>query len=60
MSHVAGVAVAEDVGDPFVARCVGVAGADVADLEGFEEGLGAEFVGLVFRVSARMKMCVKI
>ena len=35
-----------DVGDPFEFRGVGVAGADVAGLEGFELLLGAEFVGL--------------
>ena len=46
MPNVRRVAVAQDVADPFVARCVGVAGADVAGLEGFEVGCVAEFVGL--------------
>lgn len=35
-----------DVGHPFELRRVGVAGADVAGLQGFELLLGAEFVGL--------------
>jgi len=40
------VAVAVDVGRPFVLCGVGVAGADVAGLELLELLLGAEFVGL--------------
>lgn len=46
MADVGGVAVAVDVGGPFVLGGVGVAGADVAGLQGFELLLGAEFVGL--------------
>ena len=46
MADVAGVGVAVDVGDPFEFGGVGVAGADVARLEGFELLLRAEFVGL--------------
>ena len=46
MADVRGVGVAVDVGDPFELCGVGVAGADVARLQGFELLLGAEFVGL--------------
>ena len=48
MPDVGCVAVAVDVGGPFVLCGVGVAGADVARLEGFELLLRAEFVGLFF------------
>lgn len=46
MTDVRGVAVAMDVGGPFVLCGVGVAGADVAGLQSFELLLRAEFVGL--------------
>ncbi len=46
MSDIRGVRVAVDVGGPVVFGRVGVAGADVAGLEGLELLLGAEFVGL--------------
>lgn len=46
VADVGGVAIAVDVGGPFVLGGVGVAGADVAGLQGFELLLGAEFVGL--------------
>lgn len=47
MADVGSVAVASDVGGPFVLRGVGVAGADVARLELLELLGCAEFVGLV-------------
>lgn len=50
MSYIARIAVAMDVGGPFVLCCVGVAGADVARLELLELLLGAEFVCLVGRL----------
>lgn len=46
VSLVAGVAVARDVRGPLVRGGVGVPGADVLVLQGFELLLGAEFVGL--------------
>ncbi len=46
MPDVRRVAVAVDVGGPFVLGGVGVAGADVARLELLQLLLGAEFVGL--------------
>lgn len=45
MPDIRRIAVADDVGFPFVLGCVGVAGADVAGLQGFEVLEGAEFVG---------------
>lgn len=45
MTNVRSVAVAHDVGGPFVFGCVGVTGTDVACLEGFKVLEGAEFVG---------------
>ncbi len=46
MADVAGEAVALDVRLPFPGGGVGMAGADVAGLQGFKLLLGAEFVGL--------------
>jgi len=46
VSNVRSVAVAVNVGRPLELCGVGVSGADVARLEGFELLLGAEFVGL--------------
>ena len=46
MALVGSVAVARNVGRPFVFRRVGVPGADVFLLEGLEELLGAEFICL--------------
>lgn len=46
MADVGGVAVAVDVGGPFVLCGVGVAGADVAGGEEFELLVGAEFICL--------------
>lgn len=51
MTNVRSVAVAHDVGGPFVFGCVGVSGTDVAGLEGFEILEGAEFVGHFDRFS---------
>jgi len=51
MTNIARVRVALDVGGPLEARGIGVAGADVAGLEGLELLLGAEFVCLVEGVS---------
>lgn len=49
MADVGSVGVAVDIGHPFEFGGVGVAGADVAGLEGFELLLGAEFVCLFWR-----------
>lgn len=49
MANVRSVAVADDIGGPFVFGCVGVTGADVAGLEGFEILECAEFIGHVYQ-----------
>lgn len=44
MTNVRSVAVADNIGGPFVLGCVGVPGTDVAGLEGLEVLEGTELV----------------